>query len=91
MAPENQGKWTEIAAELCKATWQEEGCIFFNFVKNPQNPNRFFIVEEWQSQKHLDDHFESEHFKRLGPQFDELDTTISFDICQNAIDVNREK
>lgn len=76
-----QAKWLTMAEELVRETRKENGCIFYSFVQNSSNPTRFVIVEEWESRQHLENHFQTEHFKSLVPQMDAISHTAFLDIC----------
>jgi NAD(P)H dehydrogenase (quinone) len=82
---EAQAKWLEMAAECSAATLREEGCFTYKFVKKTEGTTRFVIVEEWASMAHLEAHFETPHFKRLVPQMDAISSTVSIDLCQDAL------
>mmetsp|Transcript_10067 Transcript_10067/g.15248 ORF Transcript_10067/g.15248 Transcript_10067/m.15248 type:complete len:594 (+) Transcript_10067:70-1851(+) len=83
----HQAKWLEMAKELCEKSRQEDGCIFYTFVKNPSVSTRFVIIEEWASQSHLEAHSKTEHFTRLVPLMDAISSTPCLDIC-NEVDFN---
>lgn len=87
---ENQQEWLQHAHELAAETWKEDGCISYNFVKNPQKEERFVIVEEWESQAHLDAHFQTPHFQKLVPLMDGMSHTADIDVCTDALTVSRE-
>ena len=82
---ENQEKWLKMAKELSSETWKEDGCIMYTFVKSKGNPTRFFILEEWASQAHLDAHAVSEHFKRLVPAMDAISSMPAIDFCGDSL------
>eukprot|EP00515_Schizochytrium_aggregatum_P020193 CAMPEP_0202118874 /NCGR_PEP_ID=MMETSP0965-20130614/43367_1 /ASSEMBLY_ACC=CAM_ASM_000507 /TAXON_ID=4773 /ORGANISM="Schizochytrium aggregatum, Strain ATCC28209" /LENGTH=852 /DNA_ID=CAMNT_0048688797 /DNA_START=56 /DNA_END=2618 /DNA_ORIENTATION=+ len=82
---ENQEKWLKMAEELAMNTWRERGCLQYNFVRSGDTDNRFIITEQWSSRACLEDHFNTEHFKRLIPAMDDISTTVSLDICSDAL------
>lgn len=49
--------------KLVVATRQEEGCISYTGCVSTNTPNTICFVEEWESQTHIDAHFESAHIK----------------------------
>ena len=58
------GKRDEAIAamtKVAKATQQEAGCIRYNFYADLEDPNRFIVYEEWESQAHLDAHLASDN------------------------------
>lgn len=63
-----QGKDNELLEELrlmIEPTRAEVGCIKYDLNRDPANREVFWFVEEWATQKHLDDHGQTPHFKRL--------------------------
>lgn len=80
-----------MAEEIATATWQEPGCRKYSFVRSDSSPTRFLITEVWETQAHLNAHFETEHFKRLVPLMDAISETVSFDLCKDALTVKRER
>lgn len=83
--PENQEKWLKMARELEQATLQENGCISYIFVHSNELPTRFFIIEVWVSQGHLDKHMSTGHFKRLVPAMDAISSTPAIDLCTECL------
>ena len=88
---EKQEEWLKMADELATETWKEAGCIAYSFVISDSSPTRFFIIEEWASQAHLQAHFETEHFKRLVPLMDGISEMPALDVCKSALSVSRAR
>mmetsp|Transcript_18846 Transcript_18846/g.55252 ORF Transcript_18846/g.55252 Transcript_18846/m.55252 type:complete len:568 (+) Transcript_18846:105-1808(+) len=80
-----QARWLEMAEELAHHTWQEAGCLKYNFVKSLESKTRFVISEEWASEAHLEAHFATPHFTKLVPQMDAISETVSIDKCADAL------
>uniref|UniRef100_A0A7S2YQD0 ABM domain-containing protein n=1 Tax=Entomoneis paludosa TaxID=265537 RepID=A0A7S2YQD0_9STRA len=87
--PEKQSEWLAMAETLAEETWKEDGCVSYNFVRSNENPNRFVIVEEWESQSKLDAHFSTPHFTRLVPLMDDMSTTVQLDVSHKCLSVER--
>ncbi len=69
--PEKNELYQKLAGELVEKTNQlDEGCIEYGLYRDVQDPNGFVIVEKWESQKLLDRHMASAHFKEIVPQLD---------------------
>jgi quinol monooxygenase YgiN len=51
----------DIAAKVRKL----DGCIETKVYQDSDDESIFFLVEEWQSQRHLDDHMKSDLFAAL--------------------------
>lgn len=87
--PDSQSKWLEMARELAAKTWEEEGCISYEFVRSKEKPTRFVIVEEWESQFHLDAHLNTPHFQTLVPLMDGISETVELDVSSKALAISR--
>ena len=87
---DKQQKWLEMAKELASETWKEDGCISYDFVRSTEKQNRFVIVEEWESQSHLDAHFNTPHFQTLVPLMDGMSETVELDVSQKALTISRQ-
>lgn len=48
-------------AAMVAATLQEEGCQDYNFSIDPTDPSTVRVFEIWDSQEHLDAHFQTPH------------------------------
>lgn len=49
------------AREMTAATQQEEGCLFYTFYRDLENPCLFRVFEEWRDDAALKAHFDSAH------------------------------
>ena len=67
-----EGKLEEflpIMDELVEKTnTLDKGCIRYELCQDLGNPNKFMMVEQWESQEALDAHMKAEHFTRLIPK-----------------------
>ena len=61
--PELRAEAIEIALEMSSETLKEPGVIAYTFHSPLDNPNTFFVYEEWASQDALDFHNSSPHMK----------------------------
>uniref|UniRef100_A0A7S4C2Z4 ABM domain-containing protein n=1 Tax=Chrysotila carterae TaxID=13221 RepID=A0A7S4C2Z4_CHRCT len=84
---ESEEQWLRMANELAEATWKEDGCLQYEFVRG--DADTFIIVEKWTSMTHLEAHFATPHFVKLVPAMDAISTTVSIDKCSDALAVNR--
>lgn len=78
---ECQEQWLRMGDELSTETWKEDGCITYMIVRSRDISTRFYFIEEWASQLHLDAHAASSHFQRLVPQMDAISAMPSIDFC----------
>ena len=60
---ETREEAVQAALTMQRATQQEEGCLSYRFHADLEDPNTFFLFEEWESQEHLNAHFKTEHMK----------------------------
>ena len=60
-APENRAAALAAALAMAVETRKEAGCITYGFFADVEDGNTFRIFEEWQSQAHLDAHFQTAH------------------------------
>ncbi len=59
---ESVREFAELAQkELVAPTRAEAGCIRYELWQDRQDPTRFALVEEWESQAALDAHFRQPH------------------------------
>jgi NAD(P)H dehydrogenase (quinone) len=89
VAEAEQQKWLAMANELSAATWQEDGCENYSFVRSSMAADTFCIVERWASQAHLDAHFLTPHFVKLVPAMDAISETIQLHVSTDAMSVKR--
>lgn len=66
--PRYIGTVKPLYEELVAKTKQEANCIEYNLFVDQDNPGHFIFIEEWVDMKSLEDHCNTEHFRRLVPQ-----------------------
>lgn len=71
---EKRSEIIKLATELVELSLHDKGCIGYDLLGSLTNDDRLMICETWESQKDLDRHMESEHFKRIVPQLQDLST-----------------
>jgi quinol monooxygenase YgiN len=59
--PERREEAVQVAREMAEASRREAGCVAYVFSANLEDPNRFLVFEEWESDAALARHFETEH------------------------------
>ncbi|MDA1100795.1 MAG: putative quinol monooxygenase [Proteobacteria bacterium] len=64
-APAQRAAALSAALVIAAETRKEEGCITYGFFADVEDENSFRIFEEWQSQAHLDAHFQTAHIARF--------------------------
>ncbi|MEG0918811.1 MAG: putative quinol monooxygenase [Anaerovoracaceae bacterium] len=58
----------ELYEELVAETRAEKGCISYNLYADASANENLVMIEQWESKEDLDNHMNSEHFKRLVPE-----------------------
>jgi Uncharacterized conserved protein len=70
--PGNGDEIAAIAQALITATQAEEGCHFYNLLRDTTDANHFKFVEGWESRDALSAHVKTDHFKEIFPKITEL-------------------
>jgi quinol monooxygenase YgiN len=60
---EKSRELSQTIASLSLSTRMERGCQRCDFCQSIEHENRFFLLEEWDTQENLKNHLKSEHFK----------------------------
>jgi quinol monooxygenase YgiN len=63
--PERREAASTAAREMMQETRKEAGCISYTFSADLEQPGRFRIFEEWESEEALRAHFASPHMARF--------------------------
>jgi len=53
--------------ELVMKSREENGCIAYNLYQDRDDKTILAVIEEWESEDHLEKHSNTEHFKKLVP------------------------
>lgn len=56
---------SDMLAELARLSREEPGCARFEVYHSQSDRSLFMLIEQWESQAHLDDHREAPGFKDL--------------------------
>lgn len=65
---EKRSEFFKVVKELIAITRaKDKGCIKYELFEDSEDSNLLTFIEEWESRKDLDEHINSEHFKRLVP------------------------
>ncbi len=60
---EKRMELSQTIASLSSSIRMEKGCNRCDFCQSTEDENRFFLLEEWDTQKNLMTNLKSEHFK----------------------------
>lgn len=66
--PDRRDEAVQIAIRMVEETRKEEGCLAYTFHSPVDDPNTFFVYEEWASAEALQGHMSSEHMKEFQKQ-----------------------
>ncbi|MBJ7311350.1 putative quinol monooxygenase [Rugamonas sp. CCM 8940] len=62
----------DLGAMLVPLSRAEPGCVRYDFLQEPHNPQRFVFFELWKSRADLDAHFAMSYFKTLDERLPSL-------------------
>jgi quinol monooxygenase YgiN len=60
---EKRMEFSQTIASLSLSTRMEKGCNRSEFCRSIEDENKFYLLEEWDSQENLKDHLKSDNFK----------------------------
>ncbi|WJY67663.1 putative quinol monooxygenase [Corynebacterium auris] len=66
--PEYVENFRELVDDFTRATRAEEGCLFFDWYRDTDNPGRYILVEGFADDA-AEAHVNSEHFERAAELF----------------------
>lgn len=69
--PEKVQEFMDLCKTLVEATLKEEGCIEYGLYQELGNSGILTFLEEWKDEKSLDEHLNSNHFRKIFPLFSE--------------------
>lgn len=81
----HQARALEAYRELVAATRQEAGCLSYELLQRVGESTRFLLVEEWESQEHLDAHTRTEHFVRLVAELEQLERAAPAELYRRVL------
>jgi quinol monooxygenase YgiN len=63
--PANRDAAIKTVTDCMEATRAEEGCEFYAFSGDLNDPGRFYVSEQWASQEAMDAHMQTPHLAAL--------------------------
>ena len=69
----------ELVREMAAKSTDEKGCISYSLNQSITNPRVYTFIECWEDQAAIDAHNNTEHFKRIVPQFRDLREDYALD------------
>jgi len=70
--PGKESKLKEILIKLIEPTRNEPGCLSYILLNNTADQGEFSFFEEWMTEKDLETHMQSAHFKDAVKNLDGL-------------------
>lgn len=70
--PECREKMISMSRGMVDHSRSEEGCIVYDFLQDPFDPDSFTFYERWRSREDLNLHFEKPYFKDFAERCPEL-------------------
>ncbi len=78
----------DMAKDAIGPSRAEEGCIIYDFLQDPFNPDSFTFYEKWRSREDLELHFGEPHFKEFAETVPDLivgePSLISYEIASET-------
>jgi quinol monooxygenase YgiN len=62
---EKRSELLQTLRSMTKQIQELEGCKSCNFYQDVENENNFSVIEEWETQEHMDNHLKSDMFSAL--------------------------
>jgi quinol monooxygenase YgiN len=84
--PEKTQKFMGLCEDLVKESLKEEGCIEYGVYQELENPEILTMLEEWKDESSLNEHLNSNHFKKIFPMLSEcLDKETEINIYSKKL------
>lgn len=72
--PEKIDEMIKLFAKLASNTKKEDGCIRYELYQDKDNPEILTMIEEWESQEHLDAHLHTSFFMEIAGELNKMYT-----------------
>lgn len=66
--PEHVENFRELVTDFTEATRKEDGCLFFDWARNTDNPDEYILIEGFEDDA-AEAHVNSDHFKKASELF----------------------
>jgi quinol monooxygenase YgiN len=63
--PGKEGRLAELCAEMTEPSRAEPGNVFYQAHRSPEDPQLFYLYEQYVDEGGYEAHMDSEHFTRL--------------------------
>ncbi|MCQ4935168.1 MULTISPECIES: putative quinol monooxygenase [Anaerotignum] len=78
----NQAAFLQLAQKMVEETRKEQGCIFYDLVRDTNEADVFYFVEKYVDQAAVDAHTSSQYFKTYVPQMQPLREDSHLSRCE---------
>ncbi len=75
--PELVDEYYKLIFELIDRTREEAGNISYTLYADSDHPGEHVLIEEWEDQASLEEHFKTEHFTTIVPKIQKLQSSPS--------------
>jgi quinol monooxygenase YgiN len=69
--PEKVQEFIGLCKKLVELSLKDKGCIDYGLYQDLKNPGVLTFLEEWEDEKSLEEHLNSDHFKEISPLLSE--------------------
>lgn len=69
-----------VLVGLVKSARRELGCLYYELLQSRSNPYEFLLIEEWETQTHLDSHTAASHTKTAAVKIEALIEAVPPDV-----------
>lgn len=69
--PEKVQEFMGLCKKLVEASLKDEGCIDYGLYQELENSEILTFFEEWKDKSSLDEHLNSDHFRKIFPLLSE--------------------
>lgn len=69
--PEKIQEFVDLCKNLVEESLKEEGCIEYGVYQELENLGTLTMLEEWKDESSLNEHLNSNHFKKIFPLLSE--------------------
>ncbi len=87
--PERRTEMMEMSKRMLAPSRSEDGCILYEFLQDPFDPDAFTFYEKWRSRQDLDLHFEMPHFKDFEKKFPGLidgpESVVAYEVSGESV------
>jgi len=69
--PEKVQEFMDLCKKLVESSLKDKGCIDYGLYQDLENPEVLTFLEEWENEKSLHEHLNSDHFNKISPLLSE--------------------